>query len=136
MKKLIVLLAVIVVAYLVWAHFRAPALAGKEVAEDARVTFVTAQARMSIADSLDEGSWTLILFPAPSSEDSKALETRLEVAVRQKVSTVRLVVIDVGSIGTAAADGFDLKKLPTAWLFDGVAKKSDDIQEILKMLGA
>jgi len=136
MKKIVVLVVVIVGAWFAWKHFGKSGLVGKEIPESERVTFITARDKVSVADNLDAGIWTLVLFTEPGSAESKALETKLEVAVRQKVSTVRMMVIDVGGLGTPAAMDLGLTKLPTAWLFDGVAKKQDEIPKILTLLGA
>jgi hypothetical protein len=135
-KKLVLLVLIIVGVYFAWDHFKPPALAGRTLTEDERVSFTSAEGRVSIADYLQKDTWTLLLFTAPGSAEGKSLETRLELAVRQRVKTVRLVVIDVGGLQTSAAEGLGLTRLPAVKLFDAYRQKSDDIDEILGILGA
>lgn len=135
-KKLLLLVLVVVGAWFAWDRFKPPALQGRILSEDERVTFTSAEGRVSIADYLQKDTWTLMLFTERGSSEGKSLEARLERIVRQRVKTVRLVVIDVGGLQTSAAEGLGLKRLPAARLFDAYRQKSDDIEEILEILGA
>ncbi len=136
LKTVVLVLAAVVIAVLAWDHFKAPTLDGPVVPEQERVLILRSTDTVSIADLLQKKRWTLILFTAPSTTDSDALERRLEATMRQRVNNVRLVIIDVGGLDSQAARALGLKELPSAWLFEGYSKRRDDLDYILKLVGA
>ena len=136
LKTLVVVIVLAVGGWFAWQHFRPPVLDGREIPEDRRVTFVSVQGHVSIADYLDKDTWTLILFTAPGSSEGSDVERRLERAVGQRVKNVHLIIVDLGGLDSQAASELGLKKLPTAWLFDGIGKESDDLEDIVKLLKA
>ena len=135
MKAFIAIVVALVVGYFAWDHFRGPKLDGKEIPESARVTFVPQDSYSSFTDLLDNDEWTLIVFSSPDAPGGPELERKLEVAVRERVKTVHLVIVDAGSTSSKISTNLGLTTLPTAWLFDGVGKKSADMDEILELMG-
>ena len=135
MKHLVILILVAVAAWFAWKHFSGPPFEGPEVPESERVMIVASREFSSVTDLLDNDHWTIILFTGPNAPGGAELERKLEVAVRGRVKTVRLVIVDVGDLSTSLAQQLDLKELPEAWLFDGVGKKSTDLEDIVKKLG-
>lgn len=136
MKTFIAIVVAAIVAYFAWGYMKPPTLAGDPIPDEQRVLFLQAAGPVSVSDHLGKGTWTLILFTAQGSADSDAIERRLETAIRQRVKTVRLVIIDVGSVESAAAGSMRLTKLPSAFLFDGYTQRLDDLDEIVKLVGA
>ena len=136
MKNFIAIVVAAILAYFAWGYMKPPTLEGDPIPDEQRVLFVQANGPVSVSDQLDKGTRTLLLFTASGSADSDAIERRLETAVRQRVKTVRLVIIDVGGLGSPAAGSMKLTKLPSAFFFDGYTQRSDDLDEILKLMGA
>lgn len=134
MKNVLVAALVVVVAYFAWRHFNTLTIDGPEVPESSRVAFVPGEEFTSVADHLNADQWTVLLFSSSSAPGGRDVERQFEIAVRERVKNVRLVIVDVGSLSSPAAKSVDLKELPTAWLFDGVAKKSTDFEKILETL--
>ena len=135
-KNLLLIVALVVVAYFAWDHFKPPTLAGRPIPDEDRVAYLAATGPVSVSDNLEKDRWTLILFTATSSVESDAVERRMERAVRERVKTVHLVILNVGNLDSVASVGLKLEKLPTAWLFDGYRQRMDDVEQILKLLGA
>lgn len=136
MKNLLTVIALVVIGYFIWDHFKPPTIDGPPISEDQRILYLQASGPVSVADNLTKGQWTLFLFTSQSSSDSEELERRIERCLRERVKNVRLIVINVGGLDSAAAGSLKLTKLPTAWLFDGFNLRKDEIPEILKLLGA
>ena len=136
MKNFVAVVVAAIVAYLAWGYLKPPTLGGDPIPDEHRVSFMQADGPVALSDHLGKGTLTLILFTAPGSADSDAIERRLETAVRQRVKTVRLVIMDVGGLGSAAAGSMKLTKLPAAFLFDGYTQRMDDLDEIVKFVGA
>jgi hypothetical protein len=135
-KNLILLVILVVAGYFAWDHFKTPTLGGDPLPDESRVLFLQAAGPVSVTDHLAKDRWTIILFTAPGSAESDAIERRMETAVRQRVKTVRLVIIDVGGTGSAAAASMKITKLPSAIAFDGFSQRYDELEPILKLLGA
>lgn len=135
MKHLLLMAILIAAAWFGWKHFSTRGFDGKEVAESDRVTYVSASDFSSVTDLLSADHWTIVLFTGPGAPEGPALERRLESTVRQRVNTVRLVIIDVGDLASSVATRHELKVLPTAWLYDGIGRTSTDLEQILKRLG-
>ena len=136
MKSFIAVVVAALVAYFAWGYLKPPTLDGNTIPDAQRVSFLQAAGPVSLSDHLGKGTWTLILFTAPGSADSDAIERRLETAVRQRVKTVRLIIIDPGGLESTAAGSMKLTKLPSAFLFDGYTQRLDDLDEIVKLVGA
>jgi hypothetical protein len=134
-KHLVILILVVVAAWFAWKHFSGPPFAGAEVPESERVMNVASREFSSVTDLLDNDHWTIILFTGPNAPGGSELERKMEVAVRGRVKTVRLVIVDVGDLSSSLAQQLELKELPAAWLFDGVGKTSTDLEDIVKKLG-
>lgn len=136
MKKLIAILLVLAGAWFLWTRFGPPKISGPEIPEQSRILRTTERERFSIADSLDKGTWTVLLFTGGNAPESSAVARRMEVAVRQRVTNVRLVIIDVGDVDSGAAREVGPTKLPAAHLYKGFSRRSDDLEQILALLGA
>lgn len=136
MKNLLILVAVAVIAYFAWDHFKPVPLDGEAIPDEQRYLYLEPSGPVSIADNLQDKRWTIILFTGRSNAESDAVEQRIERAVRERVKTVKLVVMNVDDPGSAASTSLKLERLPTAWLFKGYSQKSSDLEYILQLLGA
>lgn len=126
MKKVLILLVLAAAAWFGWQAFQSPTIDGRTIPPEDRVDYISPDvARFDITDRLDEGVWTVVLFHAGTVRESRELLREIEIAVRTKHESVRLVVVPLhGGVDAPVAKQHGITEIPTVWIYDGYGKKS------------
>ena len=131
MKKILLLVVLAVAVWFAWTRFQPLSLEGHPVPEASRVVTVSGDVAFDVADKLERDTWTLVLFASSQTAEERTLARQLEVSVRKDHDTVRLVIVDLQGLESAAAVQHGIRELPTLWLYEGyrqVTKRRADIE--------
>ena len=133
MKKVLLLVVLVVAAWYGIQATRTFDLDGKVVSPDQTVFQHPLGTPFSVADRLEEGRWTLVLFMTSQVNDQLRLQRDLEVGAR-RLGTVKLVVVDVGTTSSQVAEANRVEELPLLRLYDGFRQVSEDREKILRSI--